>query len=111
MPSSGDVPDAGRRQWRSYEVHVERLPGPALLQTIRWSHRIQGRQSAVRVRSSVAGLAELIRSFTASGLTIERITRLDPEVTREGWAEPAASPLASPIEGGASGSADEGRSG
>jgi hypothetical protein len=107
MPSP-EVPDAGRRRWRSYEVHVESLPGPALLQTIRWSYRIQGRQSALRVRSSMAGLAELVRSFTASGLTIERITRLDPEVTREGWAGPAASPLASPVEGGAQGSADEG---
>lgn len=68
---------------RCYEVHVKSRTGPALLQSIPWSHRIQGRLSILRARGSSAGLAELVQSLTVHEVTVEGVARLDPVNDRE----------------------------
>ncbi|HYI58390.1 MAG TPA: hypothetical protein VEX66_09490 [Microlunatus sp.] len=63
---------------REYEIHVGCRPGPALLRSMQWAHRVQGTQSVIRVRASAEGLAEFLTCCADSGLEIDRMTRLDP---------------------------------
>lgn len=97
MSSSATLSDGGPAPRLSCEVHIESSPGFAVLQALSWSHRVQGRQSTVRIRGSAAALARFLQSVTASGLTIDRITRLDPVDPQR----------ASPDDGGAARSTTE----
>jgi hypothetical protein len=73
-----DEPDPRPVLHRAYEIRVGCRPGPALLRSIHWAHRVQGRQSVIRVRASAEGLMEFLSCCADSGLEIDRMTRLDP---------------------------------
>jgi hypothetical protein len=69
---------------RRYELYVEGRLGSALLGYLCWSNRTQPEHSIVRVRSTYGELHQLLASCSDSGLTIERVTRIDsifPEAT------------------------------
>lgn len=63
---------------RSYEVHVEGRLGAAMLRYLRWSNRRQPEQSVVRVQSRPDDLPEFLSCCAAYGLTVDRVTRVDP---------------------------------
>ena len=63
---------------RSYEVHIEGRLGTAMLRYLRWSNRRKPEQSVVRVQSRPDDLPEFLASCAEYGLTVDRVTRLDP---------------------------------
>jgi hypothetical protein len=63
---------------RSYEVHVDGLLSRPLLGYLRWSHCVQPEQSVVRLRANPGELDHYLQACSECGLTIERLTRLEP---------------------------------
>ena len=70
--------EGGRPVVRSYEVRVEGRLGAALLHHLRWSYRVQLDQSVVRLSSCPDDLAAFLAGCADGGLTVDRVTRLDP---------------------------------
>lgn len=68
----------GGAEWtRGYQVHVEGRLSRAVLAALGWSSRVEREQNHVQVCAGTNELAQLLRSCMASGLVIERVTRVD----------------------------------
>jgi hypothetical protein len=77
-PALGHQPDRQFGIVRSYEVHIDGLLGPPLLGYLRWSHCVQPEQSVVRLQANPTELDDYLQLCSEYGLTIERLTRLEP---------------------------------
>ncbi len=60
----------------AYQVHIEGRLSRAMLGSLGWRSRTEPGQSHVRVRAGSSDLADLLRSCSASGLVVDRVTRL-----------------------------------
>lgn len=77
-PGLGYQPDRQHGTVRSYEVHIDGLLSPPLLDYLRWSHCVQPEQSVVRLQANPTELDDYLQLCSEFGLTIERLTRLEP---------------------------------
>ena len=62
----------------AYEVHIEGRLSQAMINYLGWPSRTESGHSQVRVSAGSKDLADFLRSCAASGLVVDRITRLRP---------------------------------
>ena len=68
---------AGRRSAvHAYQVHVEGRLSRAMVGYLGWPSRTEPGQSLVRVSAAPSDLADFLRSCSASGLVVDRVTRV-----------------------------------
>ena len=73
------APGPGRRgAVRAYDVHIEGLLSQAMIGYLGWPSRTESGHSQVRVSAGSKDLADFLRSCAASGLVVDRVTRLRP---------------------------------
>ena len=65
-----------RSALHAYQVHVEGRLSRAMVGSLGWPSRTEPGQSLVRVSAASSDLADFLRSCSASGLVVDRVTRI-----------------------------------
>lgn len=76
--NDGEGRAAGRPGVRAYQVHIEGHLSRTMIRYLAWPSRIQEGQSHLHVQAGPEDLADLLESCSASGLVVDRVTRLRP---------------------------------
>lgn len=78
MTDRPEGPAGHRSAVHAYQVHVEGRLSRAMVGSLGWPSRIEPGQSLVRVSADPSDLADFLLSCSASGLVVDRVTRVRP---------------------------------